>query len=349
MSNAYQQAGVDIEKGYEAVKRMKKHVQRTARPEVMNQLGSFGALFKLNNSQYDKPVLVSGTDGVGTKILLAQASGRLETIGIDCVAMCVNDILAQGAEPLFFLDYLAVGASHPEKIEQIVAGVAEGCVQAGAALVGGETAEMPDLYEENEFDLAGFCVGIADEKNILDGSQVAEGDVLIGLPSSGIHSNGYSLVRKIFFKDHEMSFDHLMTDGQTLLDHLLTPTKIYVEEVLPLIKTQKIKGIAHITGGGFYENLPRMYNEQLSAVVDTKSWELPLIFKEMQRLGNLTLDEMFNVFNMGIGLVLAVEKNQVEEVLEHLQEAYIIGEMKKQEDTTKAVQLLALEVEDNTR
>lgn len=345
MSNAYQQAGVDIEKGYEAVKRMKKHVQRTARPEVMNQLGSFGALFKLNNSQYDNPVLVSGTDGVGTKILLAQTSGRLETIGIDCVAMCVNDILAQGAEPLFFLDYLAVGASHPQKIEQIVAGVAEGCVQAGAALVGGETAEMPDLYEEDEFDLAGFCVGIADEKNILDGTQVAEGDVLIGLPSSGIHSNGYSLVRKIFFKDHGMDFDFLMADGQSLLDHLLTPTRIYVEEVLPLIKAQQVKGIAHITGGGFYENLPRMFKDDLTAVIETNNWELPLIFKEMKRLGNLTLDEMFNIFNMGIGLVLTVDKEQVPIILSQIKDACIIGRIEKQADSQGNVRILSLNVE----
>lgn len=345
MSNAYQQAGVDIEKGYEAVNRMKKHVQRTARPEVMNQLGSFGALFKLDNSQYEQPILVSGTDGVGTKILLAQASGRLDTIGIDCVAMCVNDILAQGAEPLFFLDYLAVGASHPEKIEQIVAGVAQGCVQAGAALVGGETAEMPDLYEENEFDLAGFCVGIADEKNILDGSLVSEGDVLIGLASSGIHSNGYSLVRKIFFKDHAMDFDFEMADGQSLLDHLLTPTKIYVEEVLPLVKARQIKGIAHITGGGFYENLPRMFGDQLTAVIDTSRWELPLIFKTMQDLGNLTLDEMFNVFNMGIGLVLAVEKDQAEMILAQLTDAFIIGEIEKQDNSQETVRLLPLTIE----
>lgn len=348
MSNAYQQAGVDIEKGYEAVNRMKKHVQRTARPEVMNQLGSFGALFKLNNSQYEQPVLVSGTDGVGTKILLAQASGRLDTIGIDCVAMCVNDILAQGAEPLFFLDYLAVGASEPEKIEQIVAGVAEGCVQAGAALVGGETAEMPDLYKENEFDLAGFCVGIADEKHILDGSQVTAGDILIGLPSSGIHSNGYSLVRKIFFKDHGMAFDFEMSDGLSLLDHLLTPTKIYVEEVLPLVKAQQVTGIAHITGGGFYENLPRMFGEHLTAVVEIKRWELPLIFKEMQRLGNLSLAEMFNVFNMGMGLVLAVKPEHVDAVLAQIETACIIGQIEEQTVANETVRLVTTSVEGET-
>ena len=340
MSNAYQRAGVDIEKGYEAVSRMKKHVKRTARPEVMNQLGSFGALFKLNNTQYENPVLVSGTDGVGTKLLLAQTSGRLDTIGIDCVAMCVNDILAQGAEPLFFLDYLAVGSSNPEKIEQIVAGVAEGCVQAGAALVGGETAEMPDLYEEDEFDLAGFCVGVADEKNILDGSKVAEGDVLIGLPSSGIHSNGYSLVRKIFFKDHSLDYAYQMADGQTLLDHLLIPTKIYVEDVLPFVKSQQINGIAHITGGGFYENLPRMLGEDLTAVVDTTRWELPLIFTEMQTLGGLAQDEMFKIFNMGIGLVLAVDKNNVDAILKEVEGARVIGKMAKQTVAEETVRLV---------
>lgn len=331
MSNAYQQAGVNIEKGYDAVERMKKHVQRTHRPEVMNQLGSFGALFKLNIADYQQPVLVSGTDGVGTKILLAQQSGKLDTIGIDAVAMCVNDILAQGAQPLFFLDYLAVGATDPEKIEQIVAGVAEGCVQAGAALVGGETAEMPDLYAEDEFDLAGFCVGVADEKQLLDGSQVEAGDVLIGLPSSGIHSNGYSLVRKIFFKDHAYQLDQMMSDGQSLLDHLLTPTTIYVKDVQPLLNKGIIKGIAHITGGGFYENVPRMFNQTLTAVIDTRTWERPFIFKELQTLGQLATQEMFHVFNMGIGMVLAVAPDQVDDVLQAIDQAVIIGQMEAQE------------------
>ncbi|UUX35027.1 phosphoribosylformylglycinamidine cyclo-ligase [Fundicoccus culcitae] len=336
MSNAYQQAGVNIEKGYDAVERMKKHVQRTHRPEVMNQLGSFGALFKLNIADYQQPVLVSGTDGVGTKILLAQQSGKLDTIGIDAVAMCVNDILAQGAQPLFFLDYLAVGATDPEKIEQIVAGVAEGCVQAGAALVGGETAEMPDLYAEDEFDLAGFCVGVADEKQLLDGSQVEAGDVLIGLPSSGIHSNGYSLVRKIFFKDHAYQLDQTMSDGQSLLDHLLTPTTIYVKDVQPLLNKGIIKGIAHITGGGFYENVPRMFNQALTAVIDTRTWERPFIFKELQTLGQLATQEMFHVFNMGIGMVLAVAPDQVDEVIQAIDQAVIIGQMEAQEAQANA-------------
>lgn len=345
MSNAYQQSGVDIEKGYESVNRMKKHVKRTMRPEVMNQLGSFGALFRLNNHAYEQPVLVSGTDGVGTKVLLSQASGRLDTIGIDCVAMCVNDILAQGAQPLFFLDYLAVGAAEPEKIEAIVAGVAEGCVQAGAALVGGETAEMPDLYSQDEFDLAGFCVGVADEKNILDGTKVSEGDLLIGLPSSGIHSNGYSLVRKLFFKDNHYDFKHVMSDGQTLLDHLLTPTRIYVQEVLPLIEKQLVKGLAHITGGGFYENIPRMFNKPLTAVIDTQTWETPLIFQELQNLGKIPFDEMFNIFNMGMGMVMAVSPENSEAVLNQLPDAVVIGKMTTQTTNDQFVHLLIKEEE----
>lgn len=339
MSNAYESAGVNIEKGYEAVERMKKHVQRTMRSEVMNQLGSFGALFKLNLSDYKKPVLVSGTDGVGTKILIAQQSGRLNTVGIDCVAMCANDILAQGAEPLFFLDYLAVGHNEPEEIEQIVAGVAEGCVQSGAALVGGETAEMPDLYSEKEFDLAGFCVGIGEEDALLDGSKVKEGDVLVGLPSTGIHSNGFSLVRKLFFKDHDYTFETKLPDGKPLIDHLLAPTKIYVKEVLPLVKEGKINGIAHITGGGFYENLPRMFNDQLSAVVDVSTWKTPQIFKSLQELGNLSSKEMFNVFNMGIGMVLAVKPENLSAVQAQIEEAVVIGQMQAQDDSNETVRL----------
>ncbi|WP_338488890.1 phosphoribosylformylglycinamidine cyclo-ligase [Ruoffia tabacinasalis] len=339
MSNAYQQSGVDIEKGYDAVERMKKHVNRTMRPEVMNQLGSFGALFKLDTKQYKNPVLVSGTDGVGTKILLAQQSGKLNTIGIDVVAMCVNDILAQGAQPLFFLDYLAVGSTVPEDIEQIVSGVAEGCVQANAALVGGETAEMPDLYANGEFDLAGFCVGVADEANILDGSKVKVGDVLIGLPSSGIHSNGYSLVRKIFFKDHEMNFEDQLSDGHTLIDHLLTPTKIYVKEVMPFVDSQSINGIAHITGGGFFENLPRMFSKSLTAVVDVHTWTIPTIFNELQKFGELDLEEMFNVFNMGIGMVLAVEETKVETILSSINESMVIGRIEDQKNEGETVRL----------
>ncbi len=337
MSNAYQEAGVDIHKGYEAVERMKKHVARTMRPEVMNQLGSFGALFKPNFAEMDQPVLVSGTDGVGTKILLAQQSGNLNSVGIDCVAMCVNDILAQGGEPLFFLDYLAVGQNNPEKIEQIVAGVAEGCVQAQAALIGGETAEMPDLYSRDEFDLAGFAVGVVDQSKMLDGTKVQAGDVLIGLPSSGVHSNGFSLVRKIFFADNAWSFDHALPSGQKLIDALLTPTKIYVQEVAPLIRENLVSGISHITGGGFYENVPRMFGDNLMAVVDVTKWEVPEIFTVMQELAGIETDEMFNVFNMGIGMILAVRPENVETVLAKLETAYQIGTI--QTKTTDSVRI----------
>lgn len=340
MSNAYQQSGVDIEKGYEAVNRMKKHVARTMRPEVMNQLGSFGALFKLDVEKYKQPVLVSGTDGVGTKILLAQQSARLNTIGIDAVAMCVNDILAQGAQPLFFLDYLAVGQTVPEDIEQIVAGIAEGCQQAGAALVGGETAEMPDLYGKDEFDLAGFCVGVVDEENILDGTKVKAGNVLIGLASSGIHSNGYSLVRKIFFKDHDYSFETVLSDGRTLIDHLLEPTKIYVQDVLPFVEDQLINGIAHITGGGFYENIERMFGNGLTAVVDSTSWQLPVIFESLKELGQLELKEMFNVFNMGVGMVLAVDEEQVDYILSGIDSSFVIGRIEDQLTEGETVRIL---------
>lgn len=340
MSNAYQQSGVDIEKGYEAVNRMKKHVAKTMRPEVMNQLGSFGALFKLDINKYKNPVLVSGTDGVGTKILLAQQSARLNTIGIDAVAMCVNDILAQGAQPLFFLDYLAVGQTVPEDIEQIVAGVSLGCLQAGAALVGGETAEMPDLYGPDEFDLAGFCVGVVDEDKILDGSKVKAGDVLIGLASSGIHSNGYSLVRKIFFKDHDYTFESKLSDGKSLIDHLLEPTKIYVKDVLPWVESQLINGIAHITGGGFYENLPRMFGEGLTAVIDPSQWDLPVIFEELRQLGQLDMKEMYNVFNMGVGMVLAVDENQVDTILADIDSSFVIGRIETQTTDGETVRLL---------
>ncbi|MDO4432705.1 MAG: phosphoribosylformylglycinamidine cyclo-ligase [Aerococcaceae bacterium] len=325
MSNAYHESGVNIHNGYEVVERIKKHVNRTKRPEVLSQVGGFGGLFSLASHAYEAPVLVSGTDGVGTKLLLAQQSGIVNTIGIDCVAMCANDVLAQGAEPLFFLDYLAVGKNNPAVIEQIVAGVAEGCVQAKAALIGGETAEMPDLYTEDEFDLAGFCVGIGEQSKLFDSNQVVEGDVLIGLPSSGLHSNGYSLVRKVFFKDNAWSFDTELSDGSRLIDTLLAPTRIYVEEVLPLIQAGYLHGIAHITGGGFYENVPRMFAENLSATIDVTAWQKPLIFELIQTLGNIPQDEMYQVFNMGIGMVLAVSPEHVEAVCERVPDATIIG------------------------
>ncbi|WP_124057692.1 phosphoribosylformylglycinamidine cyclo-ligase [Vaginisenegalia massiliensis] len=336
MSNAYEASGVNIEQGYEAVERMKKHIDRTKRQEVMSQVGGFGGLFSLASHSYKEPVLVSGTDGVGTKILLAQQAGILNTVGIDCVAMCVNDVLAQGAEPLFFLDYLAVGHNDPSQIEQLVAGVAEGCVQAGAALIGGETAEMPDLYAKDEFDLAGFCVGIADKSALLDRQGVKEGDILIGLPSSGVHSNGFSLVRKIFFKDHQWSFDQCLSDGTKLIDALLTPTKIYVKDLMPLVKQGLIHGMAHITGGGFYENVPRMFNEDLCAHVQVTSWEKPLIFSTMQELGNIPEEEMYQVFNMGVGMVIAVAPENVDTVLASLPQAVKLGHMTRKTTTEQA-------------
>lgn len=324
--SAYEAAGVQIEKGYESVERMKKHIQRTTRPEVMSQVGGFGGLFSLANRGEDAPVLVSGTDGVGTKIILAQQAKQYDTIGIDCVAMCVNDVLAQGAEPLFFLDYLAVGKVEPQMVEELVAGVAQGCVEAGAALIGGETAEMPDVYGNDSFDLAGFCVGIADQKHLLNPANVCEGDVLIGLPSSGIHSNGYSLVRKVFFKDNQWEFDTKLDNGQSLINELLTPTRIYVKDVLPLLKKQIINGIAHITGGGFEENLPRMFDAtELQAVIETDTWEVPEIFNLIAEQGQISPQEMYNIFNMGIGMVLAIPAEHEASVLAEVRDAIVIG------------------------
>ncbi|WP_373758222.1 phosphoribosylformylglycinamidine cyclo-ligase [Jeotgalibaca porci] len=329
MTNLYKQSGVDIEKGYEAVERMKKHIARTNRAEVLGSLGNFGGLFQLNTEKYKEPVLISGTDGVGTKILLAQQANKVDKIGIDCVAMCVNDVLAQGAEPLFFLDYLAVGKNDPEQIEKIVAGVAEGCVQSGAALIGGETAEMPDLYAEEEFDLAGFCVGIADKSRIITAERVNNGDVLIGLPSSGIHSNGYSLVRHLFFKQHDWKFEDHLPSGTPLIDALLEPTRIYVQDVAPLLEKDVINGISHITGGGFFENLPRMLGSKQAAHVQIEAIDVPEIFAVMQELGQMDTAEMYGVFNMGIGMVLAVAKDNVPEVLAHVVDAVVIGEVKE--------------------
>lgn len=334
MSNAYSASGVNIEQGYEAVKRMKRHIERTNRPEVLSQIGGFGGLFSLAGHKFEEPVLVSGTDGVGTKILLAQQSGILNTVGIDCVAMCVNDVLAQGAEPLFFLDYLAVGKNDPAKIEQMVAGVAEGCVQAGAALIGGETAEMPDLYKDDEFDLAGFCVGIGDKKKLFDRDQVVADDVLIGLPSSGVHSNGFSLVRKVFFKDHHWQFEDKLADGKTLIETLLTPTKIYVKEILPLVQQGLIHGISHITGGGFYENVPRMFADGLCAEIKLGSWEIPLVFQTIQELGNINEDEMYQVFNMGLGMIIAVPQDNVDTVLSQVPTAKVVGNVVAGETAT---------------
>lgn len=333
MGNAYANAGVDIEAGYETVERIKKHAKRTERLGVMGALGGFGGAFDLSKIKVKEPVLVSGTDGVGTKLLLAIQQDKHNTIGIDCVAMCVNDILAQGAEPLYFLDYIATGKTVPERMEQIVAGISDGCVQAGAALIGGETAEMPDMYEETAYDLAGFCVGVAEKSGLLTADKVKAGDKLIGLPSSGIHSNGYSLVRKVFFDENGYTLETMFEElnGKTLGEELLEPTRIYVAAVLPLIKEQLIQGISHITGGGFVENLPRMLPEGLTAKIEKGTWEIPGIFKLLEKEGQLKTEEMYEIFNMGIGMVLAVSEDKVEKVLKELkhtgEKAVIIGEV----------------------
>jgi phosphoribosylformylglycinamidine cyclo-ligase len=330
MANAYKQAGVDIEAGYEAVNRMKKHVQKTMRQEVLGGLGGFGGMFDLSKFNYKEPVLVSGTDGVGTKLKLAFQMDRHDTIGIDAVAMCVNDIVVQGAEPLFFLDYLAVGKADPERIENIVKGVSEGCVQAGCALVGGETAEMPGMYPEDEYDVAGFAVGIADKSKLVTGKTIKEGDILLGLSSNGIHSNGYSLVRKVLLEKGGLSLEQEVEQlGHTLGEELLRPTKIYVKPILNTLKKHDIKGMAHITGGGFIENIPRMLPEGIGAVIEYGSWPIQPIFDLLENVGELSREEMFNIFNMGIGMVLAVDENNMHDVIRQLEEdgekAYIIG------------------------
>ncbi|GER68016.1 phosphoribosylformylglycinamidine cyclo-ligase [Weizmannia acidilactici] len=332
MSNTYRDAGVDIEAGYEAVKRMEKHVARTNRPGVISGLGGFGGVFDLSELHYRQPVLVSGTDGVGTKLKLAFLMGRHDTIGIDCVAMCVNDIVVQGAEPLYFLDYIGCGSADPEKIEQIVKGVAEGCVQAGCALIGGETAEMPDLYAREEYDLAGFAVGACEKDALVTGENIQPGDMLIGLASSGIHSNGYSLVRKIFLKDRGLPLDTVLPElGKPLGDVLLTPTKIYVKPVLEALRKFEIKGMAHITGGGFYENIPRMMDGDLGVEIITGSWPVPPVFTAIESYGKISRDEMFHVFNMGIGFVLAVNAEDAQAAVEFFNEsgeqAYVIGKV----------------------
>ncbi|MFD2671892.1 phosphoribosylformylglycinamidine cyclo-ligase [Marinicrinis sediminis] len=318
MSEAYKNAGVDIAAGNEAVERMKKHVKKTFRPEVMTDLGGFGALFAMNKDKYEEPVLVSGTDGVGTKLMLAFAMDQHDTIGIDAVAMCVNDIVVQGAEPLFFLDYLACGKVSPEKIEQIVKGISDGCVQAGCSLIGGETAEMPGMYSEGEYDIAGFSVGVVDRKNMIDGSAIQFGDVVLGLSSSGLHSNGFSLVRKILLEQKGYALDTYMDElGTTLGEALLTPTKIYVKPILEMLNQGvDIKGMSHITGGGFIENIPRVIPADVNVDIQMDSWPIPPVFKLLQRDGAFSDRDAFTTFNMGIGMVLIVSANEVEKVKE---------------------------------
>jgi phosphoribosylformylglycinamidine cyclo-ligase len=336
MANAYRQAGVDIEAGYESVERIKKHVKRTAREGVLGQLGSFGGMFDLSQLGLKEPVLVSGTDGVGTKLKLAFMADRHDTIGIDCVAMCVNDIVVQGAEPLYFLDYIATGKARPEKIEGIVKGIADGCEAAGCALIGGETAEMPGMYTDDEYDIAGFAVGACEKKQIVTGENISEGNMLIGLGSSGIHSNGYSLVRKIFFEDHAFSLEESLPElKSTLKEALLTPTRIYVKPVLAVLNQYKINGMSHITGGGFIENIPRMMPDGLGAVIHEGSWEIPDIFAALKRYGGIPQEEMYNIFNMGIGFVLAVDEGDAEDIVGFLNEqgeaACIIGKVSNRE------------------
>ncbi|NLX79621.1 MAG: phosphoribosylformylglycinamidine cyclo-ligase [Clostridiales bacterium] len=332
-SESYKKAGVDITAGYRAVELIKKHIARTHIKGVASDIGGFGGLFELDLSGYENPILVSVTDGVGTKLKLAFTLDKHDTIGIDCVAMCVNDIVCSGARPLFFLDYLAVGKNYPEKIERIVAGVAEGCVQAGCALIGGETAEMPGFYRDGEYDLAGFAVGIVDKKKMLDSSKVKVGDVIIGLPSSGIHSNGFSLVRKIIGDAGLDLTSYSQYTDSILGDALLAPTKIYVKPVLSLIEKVNVKSVAHITGGGFYENIPRALPDGIMAKIEKSVIKVPPIFKLLQEEGAVPERDMFNIFNMGIGMCVIVAKKDADKALEILKEAgedaYIIGETVK--------------------
>ena len=333
----YKKAGVDIEAGYKSVELMKKHIQSTMREEVLTNIGGFSGAFSMKKfKDMENPTLVSGTDGVGTKLKLAFIMDKHDTIGIDCVAMCVNDIACAGGEPLFFLDYIACGKNFPEKIATIVSGVADGCRQSEAALIGGETAEMPGFYPENEYDLAGFAVGVVDEKDLITGKDLRKGDVLIGIASSGIHSNGYSLVRKVFEMTEESLNTYYDELGSTLGEALLTPTKIYVK-ALKAVKNAGvvIKGCSHITGGGFYENVPRMLPEGVRAVVHKDSYEVPAIFKLLAETGEIDKKMMYNTYNMGIGMMVAVDNKDVDAALEALKEAgetaYVVGEIENGE------------------
>ena len=326
----YKASGVDVEAGYEAVKLMKEHTKRTMIPGVLGELGSFGGFFEIAKDNYKNPVLVSGTDGVGTKLQIAFMTGRHDTIGIDCVAMCANDVACHGAKPLFFLDYIGTGKLEPKAAADIVKGVCDGCVEAGCALIGGETAEMPGFYKDGEYDLAGFAVGIVDKDKVINGSGVTEGDTLIGIASSGLHSNGFSLVRKLFFDINKFEISTQFEELDcTLGEELLKPTRIYVRTVQALIAKHQVNGIAHITGGGFIENIPRTIPSGMKAVIKHGSWDIPPVFKLMQKLGNIEEKEMFNTFNMGIGLVLAVPSNTAEGVLDTLislgEKAWSIG------------------------
>ena len=334
MAIDYEKSGVSLEAGYEVVRRIKKHVASTSRPGVMGGIGSFGGMFDLASLGYREPILVSGTDGVGTKLKIAFAMDRHDTIGIDAVAMCVNDVLAQGAEPLFFLDYVAQGKTRPEVVEAIVAGVAEGCRQAGCALVGGETAEMPGMYADGEYDIAGFTTGVVERSALIDGSKVAVGDVLVGIASTGVHSNGFSLVRKIVADnalDLHAPFEEYMegAPGRSLGEVLLTPTRIYVKQVLEVIRNCEIHGVAHITGGGFDENIPRILGDGMGVEIVEGSWEILPVFRFLERYGKIDHREMFNIFNMGIGMVMALPEGDASKAIDilavHGDRATVIG------------------------
>lgn len=330
MAESYEKAGVNLEAGYEVVRRIKSHVASTARAGVMGNIGAFGGMFDLASLGVKEPVLVSGTDGVGTKLKLAFAMDKHDTIGIDAVAMCVNDVLAQGAEPLFFLDYVAVGHNEPAKIEAIVAGVAEGCRQAGCALIGGETAEMPGMYAEGEYDIAGFTCGVVERSKLIDGSKVRVGDVLVGIASSGVHSNGFSLVRKIL-ADNALDLDKRYDElgGRTLGETLLAPTRIYVKQVLEVVRNCDVHGISHITGGGFDENIPRILHEGQGLEIEEGSWEILPLFRLLEQWGGIPHREMFNIFNMGIGMVIALDAGEAQKAIDILaaagEKASVIG------------------------
>ena len=333
-SDSYREAGVDVTAGYKAVELMKKHVARTQTPGVVSGIGGFGGLFQPDLTGMKEPVLVSGTDGFGTKLKLAFMMDKHDTVGIDCVAMCANDVACAGAKPLFFLDYVAVGKNVPERVAQIVAGVAEGCVQAGCALIGGETAEMPGFYPKEEYDLAGFCVGMADKAKLIDGAQMKAGDALIGVSSSGVHSNGFSLVRKVFNITPERLNLYMYEFGKTLGEELLTPTRIYVKSLLALMEQVEVHGVSHITGGGFYENIPRMLPDYLRAAIEKAKVPVRPIFKVIQSEG-ISEHDMYNTFNMGVGLCVAVAADQADEAVrilkENGEEACILGEVREGE------------------
>ncbi|MBQ3816983.1 MAG: phosphoribosylformylglycinamidine cyclo-ligase [Clostridia bacterium] len=336
-SDSYAAAGVDITAGYKAVELMKQHIAKTITSGVCSDVGGFGGLFELDLTGINRPVLVSGTDGVGTKLKIAFLLDKHDTVGIDCVAMCVNDIICCGAKPLFFLDYIACGKNYPEKIADIVKGVSEGCLQSGAALIGGETAEMPGFYPVNEYDLAGFSVGVVEREKIIDNKTVKEGDVVIALPSSGVHSNGFSLVRKVFdVENKDITKPVEFLDGKSIGEVLLTPTKIYVKPVLNLLEKIKVKGISHITGGGFYENIPRSIPDGFGAKIDKNSIKILPIFSLLAKTGNISQRDMFNTFNMGVGMSIIVAKEDADTALKILREskedAYIIGEIVKSDN-----------------